>query len=432
MEEISWALILLAWCVLFIFSYIFTHYFLFKDYELRGKFVKLIFSLTFSTSCTLLILFLLELSSFKISSAIWQANFLMFSLLLLYLIPLFLISKLFKTKYYLYPIFLVSYYFLINLNRSLIDHNPQTSIHFSLVEQIRLLGFNGVIFSAFLSGFGAINCTYNYFNFFSEEILKESIDEVLSKSQKNIQELVQAKILKIQAQGENQSVFSKLKNIFKDNSAIDQKIKSHEAIHQDYLKKIQQVIVNQEKKQLRNSVKGKFYYLLGQVLTVYSVYKIFMSILSFVLKKQYSVDPITRGLQIGCAVFDVSPQLVEFVTSYLSFLFVGILIFTNVRSFLLLLISMINLVARFISGGLSTQILMVVLSEATGGYFMASVLLMRANIPEDKRGNLTDALAGIDFFTFHHLFDVTFTISAVVTALMLFIKHKWKYKKKIN
>lgn len=432
MEEISWALILLAWCVLFIFSYIFTHYFLFKDYELRGKFAKMVFSLTFSTSCTLLILFLLEMSSFKISSSIWLANFLMFSLLLLYLIPLFLVSKLFKTQYLLYPIFLICYHFLINLNRSLIDHDPSTSIHFSLVEQIRLLGFNGVIFSAFLSGFGAINCTYNYFNFFNEEVLKEPIDEVISKSQKNVNDLVQAKILNIQAQRENQSVFSKLKNIFKDDSGIEQKIKSHEAIHQDYLKKIQQVILNQEKRQLRNSFKGKFYYFLGQILTVYSVYKIFMSIVSFVLKKQYSVDPITRGLQIVCAVFEISPQLIEFITSYVSFGFVGILIFTNVRSFLLLLISMINIVARFISGGLSTQILMAVLSEVTGGYFMASVLLMRANIPEEKRGNLTNALSGIDFHRFHHLFDATFTISALLTAIMLLIKHKTKYKKKIN
>ena len=432
MEEISWALILLAWCVLFIFSYIFTHYFLFKDYELRGKFAKMVFSLTFSTSCTLLILFLLELSSFRISSSIWLANFLMFSLLLLYLIPLFLVSKLFKTRYYPYPLFLICYHFLINLNRSLIDHDPSTLIHFSLVEQIRLLGFNGVIFSAFLSGFGAINCTYNYFNFFNEEVLKEPIDEIIQKSQKNVNDLVQAKILGLMARRENHSVFSKLKNMFKDDSGIEEKVRSHEAIHQDYLKKIQQVILNQEKRQLRNSFKGKFYFLLGQILTVYSVYKIFMSIVSFVLKRQYSVDPITRGLQIGCAVFEVSPQLIEFITSYVSFGFVGILIFTNVRSFLLLLINMINTVARFISGGLSTQILMAVLSEVTGGYFMASVLLMRANIPEEKRGNLTNALAGIDFHRFHHLFDATFTVSAIVTAIMLLIRHKTKYKKKIN
>ena len=92
---------------------------------------------------------------------------------------------------------------------------------------------------------------------------------------------------------------------------------------------------------------------------------------------------------------------------------------------------MINLCARFISAGLSTQILMLIISEVTGAYFIATVLLMRANIPEHKRESLTYALSGIDFNTFHHMFDAAFAITAIITGVMLFIKHRLSYKSKI-
>lgn len=435
MEKFIWAGIILAWILLFFFSYVFVHYFLFKDYELRGKFVKLLFSITFSTSCTLLELFLLELSSYSISHVLWQINLLTFSVLMLYFIPFFLIFKLIEFKYVVWVFFVAGYYYLLEFNRSLIDHDENVFLHFSLVEQIRLLGINGVVLSAVLSGFGAINCTYNYFNFFNEDLLKEDINELVLLCKKNIEGLVESKLVKQALQKSKAQSWNPLKKIFGNMTEIKKykdEIKSAEAINCQYLKHINDILKNKEKHNLRGTFKGKTYYMLGRILTIYSVYKIISSAINFAFKRRYSLDPISRGLQIICYFFDIPAEFAEFITTYAGFAFIGILIFTNIRGFLLLLINTINNLARLISTGISTQILMAVISEVTGAYFMATVLLMRANIPESKRANISTALSGVDFNTFHHIFDATFSISALITAILLLIKHKMHYKSKIS
>jgi golgi pH regulator len=433
MEELNWSVIPLSWLSFFCFSYIFVHYYLFKDFELRGRFLQLLFSVTFSTSCILLELFLLELSSFHISSLVWQTNLLLFSLLMLYLIPFFLAYKLIRTNYLFWLVFLLSYYYLLNLNWYFIDHEATTSLHFSLVEQIKLLGINGLVISAFLSGFGAINCTYAYFNFFNEDILKVNLKELVENSKKNIESLVEAKAKRFDLKKNNQKTWKNFWGVMQDKSEMEEiqrEITSFEVIHHQYLKEINEIIKNQEKQQLRNSAKGKLYYLLGRVLTVYSVYKIIMSAVNYIFRRRYSLDPISRSFQVLCYFWDISPEIIEFATTYLSFGFIGVLIFTNIRSFLLLLISVINMCSRLISTGLSKQILMAIIAEVTGAYFMASVLLMRANLPEEKRQSLTNALPGVDFNSFHHIFDAVFTVSAIITAFLIYLKHHFSHKSK--
>jgi hypothetical protein len=66
-----------------------------------------------------------------------------------------------------------------------------------------------------------------------------------------------------------------------------------------------------------------------------------------------------------------------------------------------------------------------------GAYFMATVLLMRANLPIENREGITSALPGIDFFSFHHLFDGTFTISSIVTTGLLYLKYIFSIKRKV-
>ena len=433
MADISWAVFCAVWCSLFVFSFIFTNYFLFKDYELRGKFVKLISSLTFSISCSLLILFLLELLEFSISPQIWQLNLSLYCLLMIYIIPLLMISKMYKTHKVICLLFLILYISITEKSRTIYEvdekwllMNPLSNIQFNYLSNC------GIFFSALLSGFGAINCTYNYFNFFNEEILKETSNEAIDKCKQNIKELVKLKIANLVNKQKNQSIFGKIKNIFKETSELEMNLVSHEAVHQDHMKKIQQILINEEKKRIRDSTKGKFFYLLGKVMVVYSIYKIIMSSINYIFERNVGVDPITKSIQVISGLHPELAQYLQAMTTSFSVILVGALIFTNVRSFLQLLISLINLLGRFISGGLSTQILMFCISEATGLYFMATVLLMKANLPEGFRNNFENALGNPKFVKFHHMFDATFTVTAVVTSVILVTRHKLKFKKKTN
>ena len=65
-----------------------------------------------------------------------------------------------------------------------------------------------------------------------------------------------------------------------------------------------------------------------------------------------------------------------------------------------------------------------------GAYFMATVLLMRANLPVEMRQGLTDALTGVDFFMFHHWFDAAYTVASLVTALLLYVNYLVSVKHK--
>lgn len=435
MGELSWIIILLSWFLFFAIAYALLHYFLFKDYELRGKVIAVIFSMTFSTSCTLLELFLLDLSLFQVSHITWKVTLLLFSALMLYIIPFYLMFLLLRYKYLLWILFIVFYSYLLEFNRYMIGYDTEEILHFSLVEQIKLLGINGVIMSAFLSGFGAINCTYAYFNFFSEDVLKVNIKELIYLCKKNVEKITEAKVRKLKEKAPVKAPWKSLWGVFSspsDSGKHETEINALEAVHQQYLKNIQNIIKNQEKQQIRNSLKGKIYYFLGRILTIYSIYKVIISSINYFFKRRYSLDPVSRTLQIFSYFFAISPDLIYFVDTYVSFAFIGLLIFTNIRSFLLLLLALINICARLISAGLFGEILMVIISEVTGAYFMATVLLMRANLPEQNRAALTYALSGIDFNTFHHMFDAVFTISAILTAGLLYMKHKLSFKSKLS
>jgi golgi pH regulator len=434
MEELNWVIILLSWVLFFMLSYIYVEYFLLKDHDLRQRFGKVLFSMTFSTSCSMLQLFLLELSLFSVSHLIWQIILLTFTVLMIYITPFYLMFKMLNYRYYLWVVFIIGYLCVLELNCSFVGHGGGAGLHFSVLEQIKLVGVDGVIISALLSGFGAINCTYSYFNFFNEDLLKTDLAELVSLCKKNTQCLVAAKLNKNKANVSSQKNWKSLWGVLNPTSELDkyqEEIKSYETIHQQYLKHIKTILKNQEKQKTRYSLKGRFYYLLARVLTLYSIYKIVISWINYILKRKYSLDPIARLLQILGYFVYISPYFIEFVSTYVSFGFIGLLIFMNIRSFLLLLISIINLCSKLISSGLSSQILMIIISEVTGAYFMATVLLMRANIPEDKRESMTYALNGIDFDSFHHIFDVTFTISSVVTAALFYLKHKLSFKSKL-
>ena len=147
-------------------------------------------------------------------------------------------------------------------------------------------------------------------------------------------------------------------------------------------------------------------------------------------KRKYHLDPVTRLIQITCMLIEVDQEYAAFVSGQLSFIFVGVLIFTNIRSFTNYLIALTRSCSKLMASSLSVEALLLVFAMVMGAYFMATVLLMRANLPVDMRKGLTDALKGVDFFTFHHLFDAAYTVSSLVTVLLLYVNYLVSVKHK--
>ena len=114
----------------------------------------------------------------------WQISFAGFIVLLLYILPIAILHSLVKNSRFhvivmilgviLNLIFIQKYWSYTMTNFYNCDEQCQKErqtdllgVYLSVAEQIKILGINGVIISAIFSGFGAVYCTYNYFNFFS-------------------------------------------------------------------------------------------------------------------------------------------------------------------------------------------------------------------------------------------------------------------------
>jgi len=445
MENFTYGVLVCSWVLFFVSAYLFIHYYLLRDYEVKNIPVQVIFSTTFALSGALLELVLLELGAVEVNLKVWNAVFFSYCVLMLYLTPFYIIFYLFYRFRFKWALIALSYgVFLwsLNYNWKLVGiyfGEASESLHFSMVEQVKLLGVNGVIISSGLSGFGAVNCAYNYFNFFCEATSQKDLKELSQLSKSNIQQIVDTKrkmlLLPIQ---NNQTYKEKVLSFFKTNSLeekaqrLSSKLHGLEAIHQQYMLNISEIIDHRQKERYSKTFKGKFFSLLARILVFIGIYKVLLSSYNFFMRKKYTLDPITRAFQVFCYVLDAEFLYSNFLANQVSFIFVGVLIFSNIRGFANLMTNIVRSCGKLLSSGLSSEALILMFSEVMGAYFIATVILMRANLPEVYRQGITNALNGIDFFTFHHIFDATFCISSIAAATLLYCKYFFRIKRKTN
>lgn len=118
-----------------------------------------------------------------------------------------------------------------------------------------------------------------------------------------------------------------------------------------------------------------------------------------------------------------------------SLLFVGVLVFTQTRGFLMTIVK----VFRAWSNIVSSNSVVLWLAHLMGMYFVSSFVLMRMNLnPKHRyvevevdfltgsrnvcyRGHIDQVLGNIEFDVYHRYFDITFVLSALCNALILFL-----------
>lgn len=194
----------------------------------------------------------------------------------------------------------------------------------------------------------------------------------------------------------------------------------------------------EERQRWSQTLKGKYFNVLGHFFSVYCVYKIFMVGLKLII---YSIliificftqcciniifdrvgrkDPVTRGLEIAvhwCG-FDID---LAFWNQHVSFLLVGCIVVTSIRG---LLLTLTKFFYR-ISSSKSSNIIVLILGQIMGMYFCSSVLLMRMNMPAEYRVIITEVLGNLHFNFYHRWFDVIFLVSALTTICVLYLSRK--------
>lgn len=145
-------------------------------------------------------------------------------------------------------------------------------------------------------------------------------------------------------------------------------------------------IVDEERKHIiSETFVGKIFRLFSFILTIYSISRFILTAWNIINGRKLSTDPITRFLNLVVLVLneDINDTFRAY-SQYISFGFMGYLMISNVRSFSINIKNFIDFILRRRGLNiLSTDTLVLLLSEMYGIYFLSAVILLQSGLPRN-------------------------------------------------
>ncbi len=169
---------------------------------------------------------------------------------------------------------------------------------------------------------------------------------------------------------------------------------------------------------LSRTLYGRGLNVLGHFLCIYCVFKALNAVVNIVLSRDRTSDPVTKALMRMSYVTGIvlDEGAIQFWTQHLSFVLIGIVLFSNVRTFLITLSKVFSFWA---AGAVSADLLGLFLGWIMGMYFISQVMLMRTQIPEQYRGIVTETMGHVNFAFYDRFFDKMFLLSATCSIVVL-------------
>ncbi|XP_059530318.1 Golgi pH regulator A isoform X5 [Myotis daubentonii] len=395
------------------FGWLFFMRQLFKDYEVRQYVVQVIFSVTFAFSCTMFELIIFEILGVLNSSSRyfhWKLNLCVILLILVFLVPFyigyFIVSniRLLHKQRLLFSclLWLTFMYFFWKLGDPFPILSPKHGI-LSIEQLISRVGVIGVTLMALLSGFGAVNCPYTYMSYFLRNVtdvdilalerrLLQTMDMIISKK-KRMAMTRRTMFQKGEVHNKPSGFWGVIKSITtsapgsENLTLIQQEVDALEELSRQLFLETADLHATKERIEYSKTFKGKYFNFLGYFFSIYCVWKIFM---------------------------------VKFWSQHISFILVGIIIVTSIRGLLITLTKFFYA----ISSSKSSNVIVLLLAQIMGMYFVSSVLLIRMSMPLEYRTIITEVLGELQFNFYHRWFDVIFLVSALSSILFLYLAHK--------
>lgn len=440
--------ILFSQLLFFIGGQIFFVKQLFKDYEVRHSLVQLIFS---ATLCSSLIMF--ELIIFEILGVIetssryfyWNVYLYLMLFLVIVLIPFYIgyfvvsnlhiIVKKRLTRPLAVLVWLIYLYFFWKVGDPFPILNPKHGI-LSIEQGVSRIGVIGVTVMALLSGFGAVNYPYTSMAYFirpvsrtdvanTEKRLLQTIDMIINKKKRVA--LATHKTSYLSSANQSKSgLWSFLKTVSdsvtgsgENISLLKQEISALEELSRHLFLELHDIYNMMERAEWQKTWRGKYFNCLGCLFSLYCMWKIIISTINIIFDRVGKIDPVTRGMSI--LVHSVGIDIdVAFWSPHISFMLIGCIVITSIRGLLLTLTKFFYA----ISSSKSSNIIVLILAEIMGMYFVSSVLLMRMNMPEKYRTIISQVLGDLHFSFYHRWFDVIFLVSALSSIGFLYLAHK--------
>lgn len=420
---------------------------LFKDYEVHHLSVQLLFSITFSLSCTMFELIIFEILGFLDTSSrylhwklgLYAILFMLIVFLPFYIGYLIISNARFVRARLVKPLALGAWLVFVYLFWKIGDPFPILSPKhgiLSIEQVISRVGVVGVTLMAVLSGFGAVNYPYTSMAYFMrvvtltdvqnmEKKLLQTLDVIIMKKKRIA--LAMREKQKLSASGRQttgiwgmlQSVTSSAASGTEDIGQLKQSVEALEEFSRQLFLETVEIHNMMERIEWSKTFKGKYFNFIGYFFSLYCIWKIFICTINIVFDRVGKVDPVTRGMQIAVHYmgFDVD---VKFWSQHISFILVGIIVITSIRGLLITLTKFFYA----ISSSKSSNIIVLALAQVMGMYFVSSVLLIRMNMPAEYRSIITEVLGELQFNFYHRWFDVIFLVSALTSIGFLYLAHK--------
>lgn len=419
---------------------------LFKDYEVHHLFVQLMFSITFSLSCTMFELIIFEILGILDSRSRfihWKLGLYAILFMLIVLLPFyigyFILSNVrFVQKQFIKPLTVASWLGFMYLFWKIGDPFPILSPKhgiLSIEQGISRVGVIGVTLMALLSGFGAVNYPYTSMAYFMRPVTPTDIQGLEKKLILTLDMIIMKKKRLALAEREKlqqnvvtrhtSGIWGMLKSVASTSGSsenihqLQEEIRGLEELSRQLFLESVDMHTMQERIEWSKTLKGKYFNFLGYFFSLYCVWKIFISTVNIVFDRVGKVDPVTRGIEIAVNYMGINFD-VKFWSQHISFILVGVIVVTSIRGLLITLTKFFYA----ISSSKSSNVIVLALAQIMGMYFVSSVLLIRMNMPPEYRSIITEVLGELQFNFYHRWFDVIFLVSALSSIGFLYLAHK--------
>lgn len=299
------------------------------------------------------------------------------------------------------------------------------------------VGVLGVTIMAILSGFGAVNSPYATLFFFLRQVKDTDIQAAEKKYLQTLDIILNKKrriIISQQQRTTNEQnsrvggfvrrMFNTMANgigISSENiSVLRQEITGLENFGRQLFLDIEDLYQERDRILYSKTWQGKYYNFMGYNFSIYCIYKIVMAIVNIILSRVGKTDPITYGLTLAIAYFNIKEIDIDFWYQQLSFFTVGIMIFFSIRGLLIQFLKFF----RAVSNPVSRNNIVLFLAHIMGMYFLSSVLMLRMSLPEVYRNKITILFKSIDIAFYHRWFDVIFLVSGIASMVFIYFVHQ--------
>uniref|UniRef100_A0A8C2DEA8 Golgi pH regulator n=1 Tax=Cyprinus carpio TaxID=7962 RepID=A0A8C2DEA8_CYPCA len=359
------------------FGWLFFMRQLFKDYEVRQYVVQVVFSVTFAFSCTMFELIIFEILGVLSSTSRyfhWKLNLYVILLVLIFVVPFyigyFVVSniRLLQRQRLLFScvVWFTFMYFFWKLGDPFPILSPKHGI-LSIEQLISRVGVIGVTLMALLSGFGAVNCPYTYMSYFLRNVTDS---DILALERRLLQTM--------------DMIVSKKKRIAMTRRQMYQ----------------------------RGEEQNKQTGFWGMIKSVTSSPSGSENL--FVIQQEVdALEELSRQLFLETVDLQATKERIEYSKTFQGKYF----------NFLGYFFSIYCVWKIFMNGRLD-NVIVLVLAQIMGMYFVSSVLLMRMSMPLEYRTIVTEVLGELQFNFYHRWFDVIFLVSALSSILFLYLAHK--------